>query len=88
MLNRKVALSGLTKQEYIIRRLLDWEITVCPNSRIYKALADQMGRILSELQRITDGNEVDPELLETIRMVTEIMDGMRGGDNNAKQEIF
>ena len=88
MLNRKVALSGLTKQEYIIRRLLDWEITVRPNSRIYKALADQMGRILSELQRITDGNEAESELQDTIRMVVEIMDGLRGGDNNDKQEIL
>ena len=88
MLNRKVALSGLTKQEYIIHRLLNWEITVRPNSRIYKALADQMEKIRFEMQRIADGNEVDPELLETICMVTEIMDGMRGGDNNAKQEIL
>lgn len=88
MLNRKVALSGLTKQEYITHRLLGWEVKVRPNSRIFKALSNEMERILAELQRITAGKKVDPELQETIRMVAEIMNGMKGGDHNAKQEIL
>ena len=42
VLEVKVKLSGLTKQEYIIRRLTDREITVVGNPRGYKALRDQM----------------------------------------------
>ena len=42
VLEAKVKLSGLTKQEYIIRRLTDREITVVGNPRVYKALRDQM----------------------------------------------
>lgn len=38
VLEAKVKLSGLTKQEYIIRRLTDREITVVGNPRVYKAL--------------------------------------------------
>lgn len=46
VLEAKVKLSGLTKQEYIIRRLTDWEITVVGNPRVYKALRDQMKLII------------------------------------------
>ena len=28
MIDHMVALSGLTKQEYILRKLMDWEVTV------------------------------------------------------------
>ena len=38
VLEAKVKLSGLTKQEYIIRRLTDREIIVVGNPRVYKAL--------------------------------------------------
>ena len=38
IINDKVALSGLTKQEYIIRRLCEKEIVVNGNPRVYIAL--------------------------------------------------
>ena len=40
VLEAKVKLSGLTKQEYIIRRLTDREITVVGNPRVYKFRAE------------------------------------------------
>ena len=42
MIDRMVALSGLTKQEYILRKLMDWEVTVQGNPRVYKALKNQI----------------------------------------------
>ena len=38
VLEAKVKLSGLTKQEYIIRRLTDREITVVGNPRVYRIM--------------------------------------------------
>ena len=49
MIDRMVALSGLTKQEYILRQLMDWEVTVQGNPRVYKALKNQMQQIYGEL---------------------------------------
>ena len=69
MLDAKVRLSGLTKQEYIIRRLTDREITVVGNPRVYKALRGQMELIYQELQRLAVDEEIPPDLLETIQMV-------------------
>ena len=47
-----VRLSGLTKQDYITRRLLDRAVVVQGNPRVYKALRDQLAAVLKELRRI------------------------------------
>ena len=75
VLEAKVKLSGLTKQEYIIRRLTDREITVVGNPRVYKALRDQMKQIYQELQRLDE--EVPPDLLETLQMVALMLNGLK-----------
>ena len=50
-----VRLSGLTKQDYITRRLLDRAVVVQGNPRVYKALRDQLAAVLKELRRIEAG---------------------------------
>ena len=72
-----VQLSGLTKQDYIIRRLLCREIVVQGNPRVYKALRNELSAVQSELQRIEAGAEVDEALISTIQQIAAIMDGMR-----------
>lgn len=75
-INTRVKLSGLTKQEYLIRRSQEQEIVVVGNPRVYKALKEQIAEILSELRRIAEGNSIDPDLLETIRVVAITFEGM------------
>ena len=72
-----VRLTGLTKQDYITRRLLNRDVVVQGNPRVYKALRDQFAAILEELRRIESGNSVNNELLDTINMIAAIMDGMK-----------
>ena len=72
-----VRLSGLTKQDYITRRLMCREVVVQGNPRVYKALRNEFAAVLTELQRIEAGGGVDGELLDTIRLIASIMDGMR-----------
>ena len=77
MIDRMVALSGLTKQEYILRKLMDWEVTVQGNPRVYKALKNQMQQIYGELKRLEACSEENEELLQTIQMVAETLNGMK-----------
>ena len=72
-----VKLTGLTKQDYIIRRLLERDVVVQGNPKVYKALRDQLSAVLDELHRIEAGQGVSDELLDTIRMITTIMNGMQ-----------
>ena len=72
-----VKMSGLTKQDYITRRLLCRDVVVQGNPRVYKALRDELATVLAELWRIRDGANVDSELLDTIRMIAAIMGGMK-----------
>ena len=72
-----VRLSGLTKQDYITRRLLDRAVVVQGNPRVYKALRDQLAAVLDELRRIETGQGVNDELLDTIQMIATIMNGMQ-----------
>ena len=75
-LDTRVRLSGLTKQEYMVRRLLERDVVVQPSSRLFKALRDQMTEILEELKRIESGASVDDELLATIKTVAETYNGL------------
>ena len=72
-----VRLSGLTKQDYITRRLLNRDIVVQGNPRVYKALRDQLAAVLGELRRMEARGGVDDELLATIRLITVTLDGMK-----------
>lgn len=72
-----VKLSGLTKQDYITTRLLNRDIVVQGNPRVYKALREQFGAVLQEFRRIDAGNAASDELLDTIQMIARIMDGMK-----------
>ena len=72
-----VKISGLTKQDYITTRLLERDVVVDGNPRVYKALKEQFAAVLDELRHIEAGSSVDADLLEIIRMMAAIMDGMK-----------
>ena len=72
-----VRLSGLTKQDYITRRLTHKDIVVQGNPRVFKALRNQLADVLAELQRIEAGGEVNDELLDLIEMIADILGGLK-----------
>ena len=79
-----VRLSGLTKQDYITRRLTHKDIVVQGNPRVFKALRNQLADVLTELQRIEAGGEVNDELLDLIELIADILGGLKGEDNNGE----
>ena len=78
LIDKCVALSGLTKQDYIIRRLQCQDVVVKGNPRVYKALRNQMADIYEELKRLECCSEANDELLYTIQLIAEIMNGLKG----------
>lgn len=75
-----VKLSGLTKQDYITRRLMCRDIVVQGNPRVYKALRSQMADIYGELKRLDKCSGKNDELLYTLQLVAETLNGLREED--------
>ena len=76
LLNDLVALSGLTKQDYITRRLLCRDVVVQGNPRVYKALKNQMAAIHEELKRMESVSPDNDELLYTLQVIAITLDGL------------
>ena len=83
-INKAVALSGLLKQEYCYRRCLNQDVVVQGNPRVYKALKLELDSVLTELKRIEAGNSVDEELMNVIELISIILGGLKGEDENGK----
>lgn len=78
LIERAVHLSGLTKQDFIIKRLQNKDIVVQGNPKVFKALKEELKGVMQELQRIDSG--VDSDLLDTIRLIAITLEGMKKDD--------
>ena len=78
LLDNLVELSGLTKQDYITKRLLCRDVVVQGNPRVYKALKNQMEMIYQELQRLEVYCGNNDELFYTLQVVAITLNGMKG----------
>ena len=79
-IDKAVRLSGLTKQDYITRRLLCQDVVVQGNPRVYKALKNQMAAIHEELKRMERISPDNDELLYTLQVIAITLDGLKGED--------
>jgi hypothetical protein len=79
-LDARVRLSGLTKQEYFLRRIAEREVVVQGSPRVYKALRNQMEEILTELRRLESAGDADDEFFSLFRLVIETVNSMREED--------
>ena len=76
LLDDLVELSGLAKQDYILRRLLNREVVVQGNPKVFKALKHQMTQIYEELKRLEAVSNDNEELIIVVEMIATIMKGM------------
>ena len=77
LLEKAVAISGLTKQDYITKKLLNRDVVVVGNPRVYKNLRNQLAEVYEELQRIESGEQIDDDLLEIIKLITITLQGIK-----------
>ena len=76
LLDDLVELSGLAKQDYILRRLLNREVVVQGNPKVFKALKHQMTQIYEELKRLEKVSNDNEELIIVVEMIATIKKGM------------
>ena len=71
-LDMKVNTSGLLKQDYITKKVLDEQIIVKPNVRVQKYLSEYLSDLTDELRR-HEKVENDSYVLENIRYLLELI---------------
>ena len=76
LLDSYARLSGMTKQDYMIARLLQKEIVVQGNPRVYKALRNQLDVVWVELRRIESAGQMEPERMDQMEYMLKIMEGL------------
>ena len=76
LLDSYARLSGMTKQDYMIARLLQKEIVVQGNPRVYRALRNQLDAVLMELRRIESAGQMEPERMDQMEYMLKIMEGL------------
>ena len=77
MINSCVRVSGLTKQDYITRKLTDRTVVVQGNPKVFLGLQTEMQEILEELERIDAGSGIYEDLLERIALIASVMEEMK-----------
>lgn len=72
-LDMQVKTSGMFKQDFIVRRVLNDEITIRPNIRIQRNIIDSLADLTAELKRLEKVDQ-DSYVLENIRYLLELVD--------------
>lgn len=85
-INRLVALTGLTKQDFITQHLLQHQFVVYGNSRVYKALREELRRLSEELSRLEKASPENDDLMETSKFALQILADMRKDGLNDNKE--
>ena len=67
----RVKTSGLTKQEYCTKKILDEDIVVRPNIRIQKYICQYLAELTEELKRLEMIEQAD-DVLDNIRYLIEL----------------
>lgn len=73
LLDEFVKLSGLNKQDYLINRVLQRDVIVQGNPRVYKALRNELIDLTNQLKNI---NQVDEEFLLVLTQSLTILSDM------------
>lgn len=77
-INLLVAASGMTKQDYIVARLKNEEVTIVPSKTMYYALRNEIRELCKQLNRFRTNENPPEHLLHLCDLVFDIFLGLRG----------
>lgn len=91
-LDKYVQLSGMTKQDYLVDRVLQREMVVQSNPRVFKALRNELNAICTAMQQMESWTDADAEfrilfqqVLNMIDQMKEDTDSKKGGFNGVRR---
>ena len=76
LLDDRIVLSGLPRGEFFINSCLHQKIHTVGNVKTFGEMRKKMMVINQHLQTITKSDELDFEILESLRMILEMLEGL------------
>lgn len=81
LIDGRIALSGLARAEFFINSCMHQKIVTFGNVRTFDEIKKKLAGIDRHLQQIEKSEELDIEVLESLRMVLEMFDGLEREDD-------
>ena len=75
-LDMRVLTSGLTKQDYCTKKVLDEEVIIRPNIRVQKFVCQYLTELTADLKRL-EKIEQTSDVLDNIRYLLELISRLR-----------
>lgn len=80
MIENRIALSGMAKAEYFIQSCLHNEIHTTGNIRTFDEMRKQIKQVDEHLCSVSASDELELEVLESLRTIVEILNSVYGKD--------
>ena len=80
-IDERIVLSGLARAEFFINSCMHQKIVTFGNVRTFDEIKWKLARIDRHLQQIEKSEELDIEVLESLRMILEMLDGLESEGN-------
>lgn len=85
-LDLRVKLSGINKQDYLVKSALEPTFTVQATTRMRANVRREMGAIASELRRLRQGSVIDDELAEKLEIIAQFAGSFADEESPVNQE--
>lgn len=79
LIDDRIALSGLGKADFFIQSCMYQKISTFGNVRTFEEIKKKMLLIDRHLQEVERTEELDVEILESLRMILEMLNGLENG---------
>ena len=73
VLENRIKMSGLEKQEFIVKSILNQQIVVFGNKRLFDDLRNQLISLNEDLKQLETKNNLDIVKLEMLRTICELI---------------
>lgn len=80
LIDDRIALSGLSRADFFIKSCMHQKISTFGNIRTFEEIKRKMVLIDRHLQEVERTEELDVEILESLRMILEMLDGLDSGE--------
>ncbi|MFR5601015.1 MAG: plasmid mobilization protein [Lachnospiraceae bacterium] len=84
-IEQRIFLSGLKRQDYFIQSLMNQKVVCYGNIRLFDAVKKQLVKVEKHIESLCSLNDVDENLLGSIRMILELYNGIENSEETNKK---